>query len=541
MSRVVGCLLALSLVAHPQTRSAGAQPPDSASTPKVAPPLPPAAVPVADPLYQDLRDLIDRRELAIAGFGARPRSSFLLARDFALADSAAGVAAGDPERTIPAFERARLGLADPLAVQGVPLTAPAPRPLLRFQGRDTRLDISAFARFQAESAPERGFVLTDSTRAGLRFSWLIWPSLHLFEELYVADVEGGREFADPLIADSDVIIFQDRAYVAYHTRIADLTFGRDRLSWGPSEPGGTGGLLLSNGSRPFTHLRVEGAFFDRRLHAIVVNGALSQAEDRFIALHRLEWQATPALRLAFAEGAAYQSDFVEPLYVVGIIPYPLVGRLLERDNDDRQSDELVRNNVMWDVDVRYIPRPGVEIYGELLLDDLGTDSSDTPTRLGYQMGGVWLGRLSGRVVRARGEWTRVWRYVYSVFYDQNFIHEGVPLGYPHGPDSRVIHLDTALEVRPGLELGAIGERIDHGEDGLGVAWDPDDPAQAGADASAFGGVVERQWRLLGTARYRLPPFLEVNLELGGAWVRNAAHRPDDASGMVGRAVLAITK
>jgi len=308
-----------------------------------------------------------------------------------------------------------------------------------------------------------------------------------------------------------------------------------------NEPGGTGGLLLSNGSRPFTHLRVEGAFFDRRLHAIVVNGALSQAEDRFIAFHRLEWQATPALRLAVAEGAAYQSDFVEPLYLVGIIPYPLVGRLLERDNNDRNSDDLVRNNVMWDADVRYIPRPGVEIYGELLLDDLGTDSSETPTRLGYQVGGAWLGRLGGRVVRARGEWTRVWRYVYSVFYDQNFIHEGVPLGYPHGPDSRVIHLDTAIEVHPGVELGAIGERIDHGEDGIGIAWDPDDPAQAGADASAFGGVVERQWRLMGTARYRLPPFLEVNLELGGAWVRNAAHLHDDASGIVGRAILAITK
>jgi hypothetical protein len=203
-------------------------------------------VPVADPLYQDLRDLIDRRELAIAGFGARPRSSFLLAQDFARADSTAGVAAGDPEGTIPAFERARATLADPLAAAG---RGPAPKtgPLLRFAGRETRLDISAFARFQAEAAPERGFVLTDSTRAGLRFSWLIWPSFHLFEELYVADVEGGREFADPLIADSDVIIFQDRAYVGYHTRVVDLVFGRDRLSWGPSEPGGTGGLLLSNG------------------------------------------------------------------------------------------------------------------------------------------------------------------------------------------------------------------------------------------------------------------------------------------------------
>jgi hypothetical protein len=497
--------------------------------------LPPVAIPVADPVYDDLRQAIRERAVLIPGFGVRPRSSFDLARDFAGADSALPGPA-----LAPAWERLRHGLGDPLAVNGWS-AAPGPRPLLRFGGTGSRLDISAFARFQAEAAPERGFVLTDSTRAGLRFSWLIWPGLHLFEELYVADVPGGREFADPLIADSDVIIFQDRAYLALHTRVADFTFGRDRLSWGPSEPGGTGGLLLSNGSRPFTHLRMEGAFFDRRLHAIVVNGALSQAEDRFIAFHRLEWQATPALRLAVAEGAAYQADFVEPLYLVGIIPYPLVGRLLERDNDVRASDDLVRNNVMWDADVRYIPRPGVEIYGELLLDDLGTETSDTPTRLGYELGGAWAGVVGGRVLRARGEWARVWRYVYSVFYGQNFIHEGVPLGYPHGPDSRVILAAAGIEVRRGLELGAKGQRIDHGEDGLGIAWDPDDPAQAGADASEFGGVVERQWQLLATARYRLPPLVELEVELGGAWVRNAAHRPEDASGMVGRVVLGLAR
>jgi hypothetical protein len=484
----------------------------------------------------DLRTGITRREIGIADFGARPLSSFILARDFAAADTA-----GLGPAAAPAWERARSALADPLQASRLVTGGTAARPLLRFGDEGSRLDISAFARFQAEAAPERGFVLTDSTRAGLRFSWLVWPALHLFEELYVADVPGGREFADPLIADSDVIIFQDRAYAGLHTRILDVTFGRDRLSWGPSEPGGTGGLLLSNGSRPFTQLRVESAFFDRRLHAVVVNGALSAAENRFIAFHRLEWQVTPALRLAVAEGAAYQADFVEPLYLIGIIPYPLVGRLLERDNQDRDSDDLVRNNVMWDADLRYIPRPGVEIYGELLLDDLGTATSETPTRLGYQLGGVWLGDFRGRALRARGEWTRVWRYVYAVFYGQDFIHEGTPLGYPHGPDSRVAHLAAGIEVRPGLELGLKGERIEHGEDGLGVAWDPDDPTQAGADASAFGGTVERQWRLLGTTRYRLPPFLELELELGGAWVRNAAHGPEDVSGITGRAVLGLTR
>jgi hypothetical protein len=497
---------------------------------------------VADFLYDDLRDVMIRSDLRIPGFGARPLSAFALARARERARAAADSAGRGAALTAPAsYARARAALAEPLAESGLAPGVTAPKTLLRFGDAQSRLTISAFARFRAEAAPERGFVLTDSTRAGLRFSWIVWPGFHLFEELYVADVPQGREFADPLVADTDIIIFQDRAYAGLSTRYADFVFGRDRLSWGPSEPGGTGGLLLSNGSRPFTQLRVESTFLGDRVHAIVVNGALSQAEDRWIAFHRLEWQVTRALRLAAAEGAAYEADFVEPLYLIGIIPYPLVGRLLERDNHDRQSDELVRNNVVWDVDVSYIIRPGVEIYGELLLDDLGTDTSDTPTRLAYQLGAALAADVAGFPLTARGEWTRVWRYVYSVFYGADFIHEATPLGYPHGPDSRVAHLDAALEVWPGLELGAIGERIEHGEDGLGVFWDPDDPAQAGADASDFGGTVERQWRLLGTARYRPAPYFELDLQLGGAWVRNANHSGEDVSGITGRAIVAVMR
>jgi hypothetical protein len=521
----------------PRAAIGAESPPDSA-----APPAPPAPVAVSEFLYDDLRDLIVRDELRIPGFGARPLSSFALARALERARAAADSAGHGPALAARAsYARARSALAEPLAESGLDPGLMAPKTLLRFGDAGSRLTISAFARFRAEAAPGRGFVLTDSTRAGLRFSWIVWPGFHLFEELYVADVPRGREFADPLVADTDIIIFQDRAYAGLSTRYADFIFGRDRLAWGPSEPGGTGGLLLSTGSRPFTHLRFESTFLDGRVHAIVVNGALSQAEDRFIAFHRLEWQATRALRLAVAEGAAYQADFVEPLYLVGIIPYPLVGRLLERDNDDRDSDALVRNNVVWDVDVSYIPRSGVEIYGELLLDDLGTDTSDTPTRLGYQVGTAFATDFRGYPVTARGEWTRVWRYVYSVFYGADFIHEGTPLGYPHGPDSRVAHLDAAIEVRPGLQLGAIGERIEHGEDGLGVFWNPDDPTQAGVEASDFGGTVERQWRLLGTLRYRPAPYFELDLQLGGAWVRNANHAAEDVSGLSGRAVFAVTR
>lgn len=487
--------------------------------------------PVASPLYDDLRVLQVRGGVRVPGLTARPQSGWALAAVVA-ADSAT-------PRALPALARARVELAAPLATSGLDPTVRLPPALLRVGDAESRLTISAFAGFRAESCPDRGFVLTDSTRFGLKASWMVWPGFHLYEELYVADVPGGREFGDPLIPDSDIIIYQDRVFAALHTRVADLYFGRDRLAWGP---GVTGSLLLAATARPFTQLRVERFFLDRRVHAVIVNGALSQAEDRFIAYHRLEWQATRRLRLALAEGARYNADFVEPLYLAGIIPYPLVGRLLERDNDSRPSDALVRNNVMWDLDASYLVRDGVEIYGELLIDDLGTETSDTPTRLGYQLGTFVARNLAGRPATLNAEWTRVWRYVYSVFYAADFIHQGVPLGFPEGPDSRLIHVRGAVEVRPGIEVGAIGERLDRGEDWLGVYWDPSAPAAAGADASEFAGTVEGQWRLLGSFRFLPARRFAATIELGGAWVTNAAHEPGaNRSGLLGRIMLGIER
>ena len=523
----------------PPQASAENRPPQA--TAESRPPLaPPVALPVADPLYDDLRALVARRVIAIPGLTARPRSTFALAPALASALARAETL-GAGQRADPVLARVAAALADPLRATGIDSTA-RPRPVLLQAGNlGSRFQVSGFARFQAEASPDRGFVLTDSTRAGFRFSWIVWPNLHLFEELYVADVAGGREFADPLVADTDIIIFQDRVYAGLHTRYADVILGRDRLGWGP---GAKGSLLLSETSRPFTHLRLERDFLDGRVHAVVVNGVLSQAERRYVAFHRLEWQVSRQLRIAAAEGARYNADGFEPLYLVGIVPYPLVGRLLERDNASRASDELVRNNVIWDLDASYFLFHGAEIYGELLLDDIGTETSETPTRLAYQLGGLLVRDLHAFPLTLRGEWTRVWRYVYSVFYGADFVHEGIPLGYPQGPDSRGVRLAGTVEARPGLELGALGERIDRGEDALGVFWDPDDPALAGADASRFGGTVERQWRLLGTARWRpsYPIPVEAILELGGAWVRNSGHQAgEERSGMTGRFVLGIER
>ncbi|MGD8394754.1 MAG: capsule assembly Wzi family protein [Candidatus Eiseniibacteriota bacterium] len=490
-----------------------------------APPsAPPVALTVASPIHEELAALAARGAIAWPGLQARPLSRTALARRVATLPAAG-----------PASHRLRAELAPELHDL---LHAGVHRrqALIELDGDDGRFRVEAFARFQAEAAPRRGFVRTDSTRAGLRCGLTVWPGFYVFQELYVADVEGGRAFADPLIADTDVILYEDRVYAALDTRYAELTFGRDRLAWGP---GLSGGLLLSRTARPFTQLRVTSEFLDGRFAATIVNGVLSAVESRYVAFHRLDWQIHPRLRIGFAEGARYDSG-LEPLYLVGIVPYTLVGRLLERDQDDRASDSRVRNNVIWDLDASWRAGDGTLLYGEFLLDDLGTADRDTPTRLAYQLGVLHVRTLAQRELRLRAEWTRVWRHVYSVFYGADFVHEGVPLGYPLGPDSRHVAVWADWVLDRAWTLGGTVVRQDRGESRLGDFWDPEDPAARDVDTGRLSGVVERQWHLLGRARYRPHRHLEALVEIGPAWVRNAAHvRGARARGLVGRVGVEI--
>ncbi len=263
-------------------------------------------------------------------------------------------------------------------------------------------------------------------------------------------------------------------------------------------------------------MRISRSFLGGRLHAVIVNGVLNHAEGRYVAFHRLDWRPIGGLRIGLAEGARYNSNGFEPLYLAGIIPYPIVGRLLVRDNDVRATDPAVRNNVMWDADFTVSPHSGVNLYGEILVDDVGTAASDVPTRIGYQMGSLAVLPVGDhtREPRLRFEWTRVWNYTYSTYYGRNFDHEGLPLGYPEGPDSRVLHARGDLVLGRDWTLSGILERIDHGEGRLRAAWDPNDSTMAGADPSRLSGIVERQWRLLGGCRYTPRPNIEAMLEIG---------------------------
>ena len=340
-------------------------------------------------------------------------------------------------------------------------------------------------------------------------------------DVWAGHVEGAPRFTDVLVTGSEFAAHSEDAYVSFATRAFDATLGRRRQAFGP---GATGTLLWSRQAAPVTSLSL-GATLFRHVRATSVHGDVDAARDARIAAHRLEWFPSPALTVGLHEAVRYTSSHWEPLYLVPLLPFTFAQRLLEEDRLDRAGDEEpVRNNVMGGLDVTWRPARGAQLTGELLLDDQNLKAAGSPTRLGYQLGALGTRPLPalGRGARgtARVEYTRVYNYVYSVFYGEDFIHHSKPIGWPAGPDSRVLHAALAVARDASLEATLAGTRSDRGEGALGRFFDPDSGAASG---SALSGVVERRHALEGSLRFWPRDGIDVAVGLAREWTSNAGH------------------
>jgi hypothetical protein len=113
-----------------------------------------------------------------------------------------------------------------------------------------------------------------------------------------------------------------------------------------------------------------------------------------------------------------------------------------------------------------------------------------------------------------GEYTRVWRYVYTSYFGRTYEAQGMPLGFPTGPDSRRVRVRGTWDPCVAWQLFARAAQTDRGENTLGQPYVPGTPRSSGAD---FEGVVERSREAdLGL---RWWPAGGVDVALSGGWFR----------------------
>lgn len=452
------------------------------------------------PVQQDVRDAVRQGLLPLeflsAGEATRER--------LAIAFDDARVVRG------PTGERMRRELARELQSIGRGLGDGAVPPAATFNLDPGILELRPYLDLEGRWREAGPAAWSEGPRIGVRGLAGLSSRVSVQLDLFAGRIPGGRRFADALVAHTDFILSAESAYAAYSGSTFGARVGRMRHSFGP---GLRGNLLLSPSGAPFDQL--EYTLRWRRLRFVALTGTLSQSPLRNVAFHRLEWDASPSLLVAVSEGAIYPGDAYQPLYLLGLMPYTLVERLHGQDGVSPGAVAAVRNNVLWQFDAVLRTDRRSLLHAALLLDDIATETSDMPSRLGGQVG--WeTGRTLEHWSWGTGvEASKIYNYTYSVFSpagcDCNWVHQGRSLGYPDGPDVERIDLFARLSPSPDLELQLTASQRDHGAGRLGVAWTGQAEGAGLASARRLSGTVERARSLDLSARVVPSPALDATL------------------------------
>jgi hypothetical protein len=171
------------------------------------------------------------------------------------------------------------------------------------------------------------------------------------------------------------------------------------------------------------------------------------------------------------------------------------------------------------VDAAWRVADGTRLHGELLLDDLHQRSGAFPDKWGWQLGLDGAGAVGGRRLTWNGEYTRLYRWVYTSYYGRTHAARGDWLGHPAGPDARRLRLRVSVDPSPDWQLTAIVTQTDRGAN----ADAPFVPGSPVADPMALAGVVESTRRIEGEARWWPASGVLVALRLGHERLDDAGH------------------
>lgn len=321
------------------------------------------------------------------------------------------------------------------------------------------------------------------------------------------------------------------AYVLLQLGKADVLLGRDDLRWGASE---NSSLLLSAFAPALDQvgLRVQvgpitASSYFASLDDMVLDAPTAQAPgdtlpagtrvNRHISGHRIRWQASRALAIGAAETIVYGGvgRGLEAEYMIPVAIYHAA-----------QWNSDFNDNTIWALTADLRPKPDLEFYGELLVDDFQIEHKEAADEEPFE-GGYLLGQriynplgLDGALLRA--EWARVEPFTYNQVLPWNrYLNKGTPIGFDLGPDAQAFTLEFRHWVSEQMTWTLGLRREERGETRVTDPWPV--PITGPTDATPFPefdhvptGTVERRSRI--ATEFWLHPRVGVDVRLGGGFV-----------------------
>lgn len=390
-------------------------------------------------------------------------------------------------------------------------------------GEERSFELSPYLRADHREDRARREVTRDF-RAGVQASAALGENVLLWSDVYAGTTSPGphgnpadsRRFG--LIEDVQLNSYYDRATATIDGRLGRLTLGHTWLRWGP---GAWGTMALSDGAPALDVAEARTALGSRAQLTWFV-AALETRDESFLAGHRLELRASPALQFTFSELARFDGVSNVALYALPVVPFSLLEKRIQKASvlPSDSLERLAKNNVMWAADFSWRPRPGARLYGEIAIDDLSFSSEDRPKLVAWQLG-AHARRVRGpAAIEARAEYARVYAFTYSVYHRHDFAHAGLPTGFPLGPDVDRLTGRLGFSPEPDWTWALEGAFTRKGEGRLGEAYTPGTPVP---DNLVLQGVLDRDLRAALAVDYSPSPALSLGLSAGYARVDGLGH------------------
>ncbi|MCI0693005.1 capsule assembly Wzi family protein [candidate division KSB1 bacterium] len=332
--------------------------------------------------------------------------------------------------------------------------------------------------------------------------------------------------------------YTEQAYARLHFDKYLVKFGRDFLWWGRGQDAS---LLISDYSRPVDHFLAQLTL--PRLRLTYVAGKLDRMPladslamryaagfaERYLAAGRAEFEPIKnRLRLAITQmvvnggpNRGFEWYFLNPFVFYH-------GEQL----NEKDLNENPNGNTFGALDFVARPKSGLELYGQLLVDDVQIEKTRRgdlePNEIAYLLGTEFADPLGARGASVGLEYTRVANRTYNTIQPwEKFLHRNRPLAHFLGNDFDRWLLRASMYAGKQVQIFLIAELQRRGEGRIDSVFDQPFkglPLEEGYSENFPTGVVEKSWHLRLEARWHPRPGFFLAIHGQYARHQNFAHR-----------------
>ncbi len=273
-------------------------------------------------------------------------------------------------------------------------------------------------------------------------------------------------------------------YASFQSGSVFGQFGRTALWWSPSL---RSSLLLSDNAGTIPLLRIVADFPRVRLTKAIASlerTGGSPSGDVVLFATRLDWLVTPRFRLGLSETVV--TTWGAPLTFYHLLhPLPVFsGIVASYDLHDALGQS---RNISVAVDFDWLMRPGIRLYGSVLVDD-ALDQLGTRARVGILMGLHLVDPFRTGKTSLRLEYSAISNGTYSYPGGLEHAYRGRSLGHWLGPDGDDLYVELTHQLNAASSLQFSYAYTRHGQGRIGQASPP--PGDW-----FLSGVVERRHTL----------------------------------------------